>query len=217
MTSSVRRMRIGVLEDQPLYREMLERLLRSVPGFEVVSAGSVHEALSTWRAAELDVALLDFELPDGTGLDVGRALQQRNPRLGVVLLSAVDRSLIMLELDQHEAERWSYLSKHASISTGTLIRTLHASSEGRSVIDHATVKARVPRAGGRVEALSERQREVLALLAEGYTNQSIADRLSLAVNSVNNHVNALYIALGVNESSRNPRVSAVRIFLEETR
>ncbi len=216
MNAAQRPLRIAVLEDQPLFREMLVHLLGSVPGFTVQDASTVRQALHQWKAEDLDVVLLDFELPDGNGLEAGRALQRQKPELGVVLLSAVDRSLVLLELEPQEAVRWSYLSKHASVSATALVRAVRASANGRCTIDPAIVTSRTARAGSRVAALSGRQREVLSLIAEGLTNQAIAERLGLAVNSVNNHVNALYAALGLSESTRNPRVTAVRVFLEET-
>ncbi len=216
MTTAARPLRIGVLEDQQLFREMLQHLLQSVPGMQVRTAMSLAQMRSEWDASELDVVVLDFELPDGNGLEAGRELRKVNPELGIVLLSAVDRSLVLLELEPGEAPRWSYLSKHSSTSASTLVRAIRASAEGRLLIDPGLVAGRRARSGGKVAALSDRQREVLSLLAEGLTNQAIAERLGLAVNSVNNHVNALYAALGLNESSRNPRVSAVRIFLAET-
>ncbi len=216
MSAAPHTLRIGLLEDQPLFREMLQHLLSLVPGFSLQVASTVAQTRSEWNAERLDVALLDYELPDGDGLEVGRALQQANPSLGVVLLSAVDRSVVLLDLEPHEAERWSFLSKNSSVSTSMLIRALRASAEGRCVIDPVVVAARKARAGSRVAALSERQGQVLTLIAEGLTNQAIAEQLGIAVNSVNNHVNSMYNALGLNESARNPRVSAVRLFLAET-
>ncbi len=209
-------LRVGICEDQPLYREMLERLLRDVPGFCVRTAETVAEVRSQWPASEIDVALLDYALPDGTALDIGRELRRWNPDLGVVILSAVDRSLVLLDLDLDEADRWSFLSKNTMVSATTLIRAIEAAADGRCVIDPETVSARTPRAHGVLDELSGRQQQVLRLIAEGYTNQAIAGRLGIALNSVNNHVNSLYAALQLNASDRNPRVSAVRAFLEGT-
>ena len=207
-------LRIGVLEDQPLFREMLLHLLRSVPGFEVVAAGDCAGVSANWDPRSLDVALLDVELPDGTGIDAGRALQRANPQLGIVLLSAVDRSQLLVDLD--EGEQWSYLSKNSSTSSAKLIRTLRASAAGRCVIDPEVVGARTVRAGGRLATLSARHVEVLQLVTEGLTNQSIAERLGIALSSVNNHVNAIYASLDIDRERCNPRVAAARIFLAET-
>jgi DNA-binding NarL/FixJ family response regulator len=207
-------LRIGLLEDQPLFREMLQHLLRAVPGFAVVTAADCSDATSNWDARALDVALLDVELPDGTGLDVGRALQRSNPDLRVVLLSAVDRSQLLLEID--EREQWSYLSKNSSTSSAKLIRAIRACAAGRRVIDPDVVGSRRVRAGGRLEGLSSRHLEVLQLVTEGLTNQAIAERLGLALSSVNNHVNAIYAGLQIDRARFNPRVAAARLYLEET-
>jgi len=207
-------LRVGICEDQPLYREMLERLLADVPGFRVRTAGTVSEARAHWRAVELDVALLDFNLPDGTALDIGLEFREKNPDLGIVILSAVDRSVALLDLDPVEADRWSYLSKSSAVSATTLIHAIEATAAGHCVIDPGTVSARIPRAGSSIASLSSRQQEVLRLVAQGYTNQAIAGQLGIAVNSVNNHVNSLYSVLGLNASDRNPRVRAVHAFLE---
>lgn len=213
MSSLPPALRVALVEDQPLFQEMLQHLLGSVPGFRVRAAGSIAEA-SVWDPHEFDVALLDFELPDGTGLELGRKLQRVNPQIGIVLLSAVDRVQTLLELG--ERERWSYLSKTSATSAGDLVRAVKAAAAGRFIIDPQIITRRRPRSGSRLAALSPRQYEVLELLAEGLTNQAIAGHLGLAVNSVNNHVNAVYSALGLADLTRNPRVSAVRVFLEDS-
>lgn len=208
--------RLALLEDQPLFREMLQHLLGSVPGIRVAPAADCAQALADWNAAEFDVALLDVELPDGTGIDVGRALRRDNPGLGIVLLSAVDRSRVLLELDDDERAHWSYLSKRSSTSASVLVRAVRAAAAGVSVIDPSVLADRRARAGSSLASLSARQHEVLGLIAEGLNNQSIADRLGIALNSVSNHLNAIYAQLGIDRGLLNPRVAAVRTLLEET-
>ncbi|MDY0830197.1 response regulator transcription factor [Microbacterium sp. BG28] len=210
------RLRIALVEDQPLYRDMLVGLLRAVPDFDlVVAAGSAAETARFPR--DLDVALLDITLPDGDGIEVGRRLQERQSSLSVVLLSAVDRLNTLLDVPEEQRRRWSYLSKTSALSAPSLVSALRASAGGRSVLDRELVERRRARPRGRLAALSARQFEVLTLLAEGLTNTAIARRLNLADRSVDNHVNAVYSALGLGgDAERNPRVSAVRIFLEES-
>jgi len=212
----VARLRIALVEDQPLYRDMLVGLLRAVPDFDlVVAAGSAAETADFPR--DLDVALLDITLPDGDGIEVGRRLQERQSSLSVVLLSAVDRLNTLLDVPEEQRRRWSYLSKTSALSAPSLVSALRASAGGRSVLDRELVERRRARPRGRLAALSTRQFEVLTLLAEGLTNTAIARRLNLADRSVDNHVNAVYSALGLGgDAERNPRVSAVRIFLEES-
>lgn len=210
------RLRIALVEDQPLYRDMLAGLLRAVPDFDLVAAvSSAAEAADFPR--DLDVALLDITLPDGDGLQLGRTLQRARPDLSIVLLSAVDRLTALLEIPEDQRRRWSYLSKTSALSATSLLSAIRASAAGRSVLDRELVERRRARPRGRLAALSARQFEVLSLLAEGLTNTAIARRLELADRSVDNHVNAVYGALGLGgDAERNPRVSAVRIFLEES-
>jgi len=212
----VARLRIALVEDQPLYRDMLAGLLRAVPDFDLVAAvSSAAEAADFPR--DLDVALLDITLPDGDGIEVGRGLQERQSSLSIVLLSAVDRLNTLLDVPEEQRRRWSYLSKTSALSAPSLVSALRASASGRSVLDRELVERRRARPSGRLAALSARQFEVLTLLAEGLTNTAIARRLDLADRSVDNHVNAVYSSLGLGgDAERNPRVSAVRIFLEES-
>lgn len=212
----MKRLRVAVVEDQPLFREMLTGYLRSVPDFDVVaSVGAVAEAASFPR--DLDVAVVDITLPDGDGVTLGQRLQDANPELAVLLLSAVDRLSALLEIPAARRQRWSYLSKTSSLSVAALVSAIRASASGRSVLDRELVERRRARPRGRLAPLSPRQFEVLALLAEGLTNSAIARRMALADRSIDNHVNAVYATLGLGgDQERNPRVSAVRIFLEET-
>jgi DNA-binding NarL/FixJ family response regulator len=215
----VRDLRLAVVDDQPLYRQMLTSMLRTVPGVRsVVEASSVAEARERLQPASLDVAILDIELGDGDGIELGRELRAGDPELAVVLLSAVDSMHRFLRLGRAEVRGWSYLSKSSSLSSAALMTAIRATLEGRTVLDPALVAARTARRSSPVDALSRRQYEVLGALASGLTNAAIAERLGIAVRSVDNHVNALYGALGLrSDGSRNPRVEATLLFLEHTR
>ena len=83
-------LRVAVVEDQPLYRQMLAMLLASVDGLTVVAEYDSATAAEDLDARSVDVALLDLRLGDGDGMTLGRELRRRNPRLGVLLLSASD-------------------------------------------------------------------------------------------------------------------------------
>lgn len=214
----VKDLRLAVVDDQPLYRQMLTSLLRSVPGVRsVVEASSLAEARLKLRPEELDVAIIDIELGDGDGIELGRELRARAPELAIVLLSAVDAMHRFLRLDRSEARGWSYLSKTSSLSAAALLTAIRATADGRTVLDPALVAARTARRNSPVATLSRRQYEVLTGLASGLTNAAIAERLGIAVRSVDNHVNALYASLGVrSDGSRNPRVEATLQFLQHT-
>ncbi len=210
--------RVAVVEDQPLFRQMIAALLSAAGKFDLVGAwpdaASAREALS---GRKLDVALLDYRLPDGDGITLGRWLRAEQPGIGIVLLSATDNMNALLDLADAELRGWSYLSKTSSLSSRGLLTALEATAQGRTVLDPALSERRSPRRGSGLDALSPRQFEVLELVAEGLTNTAIAHRLGIADRSVDNHVSTIYQALAISaDGERNPRVEAVRRFLTET-
>ncbi|WP_460772499.1 response regulator [Microbacterium sp. GXF7504] len=214
---TVRDLRVVVVEDQPLYRQMLVMLIAGAEGLTVVGEYENAAATADLDGRSVDVALLDLRLGDGDGLTVGRRLRQRNPRLGALLLSASDSTHVLLDIPQPEAHGWGYLSKTSSLSAPALLWAIRAVAEGRTVLDPAIRARREVRRQSPLASLSVRQREVLGLVAEGYTNAAIAEELGLSPRSVDAHLNAVYAGLGIQaHQDRNPRVEAVRAYLEYT-
>jgi len=211
-------LRVALVEDQPLYRSMLARTLEVHLGFRiVVSVGSVTEARLALTPGVADVALLDIDLPDGNGIALGVQLRRGQPGLGILLLSAHDAMDLLLDLPPDVSHGWGYLSKTSSTSEDLLIDAVRAAARGRTVLDPALLARVRPRRGSAVEGLTDRQFEVLRLVAEGLSNVGIAERLHIAEKSVQNHVNAIYGALGIDaDRERNARVRATRRLLEET-
>ncbi|GEA81539.1 response regulator transcription factor [Cellulomonas uda] len=210
--------RVAVVEDQPLFRSMLERTLAQMPGLRVVaSVGTFAEARAALRPGSVDVALLDIDLPDGNGIALGVMLRREQPRLGVLLLSAHDAMDLLLDLPPDVADGWGYLSKNSSTSEELLLSAVRSAAVGVTVLDPELLARATPRAGSDVARLTHRQYEVLRLLASGLSNAGIGEQLGITEKSVQNHVNALYATLGIDaDPSRNPRVSAALRLLEET-
>jgi len=210
--------RLGIVEDQPLFRSMLEFTLASVEGIKVVAAvGTVREAEQRLTPAAVDVALLDIDLPDGNGIALGVILRRRQPGLGILLLSAHDSMDLLLDLPPDVRNGWSYLSKTSSTSTATLVAAVRASAAGETTLDSALIDRKKPRAGTAVARLTDRQYAVLRLLAQGRSNAGIGDGLGITEKSVQNHINAIYGTLEIDtDPTRNPRVSAALRLLEET-
>jgi DNA-binding NarL/FixJ family response regulator len=213
--------RVIVVEDQPLYRQMLASSLAAAPGIRVVGtapgAAAARELFAGLGPDAVDVALLDVQLGDGDGIDLGLALRETQPGLGVVLLSATDALDVLLELPRPVSQGWSCLSKTSSLGLPALVRAIEVTAEGRTVLDPELVARRRPRRGSGLARLSPRQFEVLKLLAEGLSNAGIASRLGLAPRSVDNHIAAVYAELGLASGGVvNPRVGAALRFLEET-
>lgn len=210
--------RVAVVEDQPLFRSMLERMLDETPGLHVVAAvGTVTEATRVLRPGAAHVAVLDIDLPDGNGIALGVTLRRAQPDLGILLLSAHDAMDLLLDLPRDVAAGWGYLSKTSSTSEELLVAAVRAAAVGETVLDPALLARMTPRAGSAVARLTDRQYDVLRLLAAGLSNAGIGSRLGITEKSVQNHVNAMYATLGIDtDPTRNPRVSAALRLLEET-
>ncbi len=210
--------RVAVVEDQPLFRSMLERTLGETAGLQVVaSMGTATEALRAVRPGVADVAVLDIDLPDGNGIALGVTLRRQQPGLGILLLSAHDAMDLLLDLPPDVAAGWGYLSKNSSTSEEVLITAVRGAAVGETVLDPALLDRVQPRAGSDVARLTDRQYEVLRLLSTGLSNAGIGVKLGITEKSVQNHVNAMYATLGIDaDPTRNPRVTAALRLLEET-
>lgn len=215
---TTRPVRVAVVEDQPLFRSMLEHTLAGTPGLQVVAAvGTVTEAARVLRPGLVDCVILDIDLPDGNGIALGVTLRRRMPDLGILLLSAHDAMDLLLDLPADVAAGWGYLSKTSSTSEEVLVNAVRAAAVGETVLDPALLARMTPRAGSAVARLTDRQYEVLRLLASGLSNAGIGDRLGITEKSVQNHVNGMYATLGIDsDPQRNPRVTAALRLLEET-
>jgi DNA-binding NarL/FixJ family response regulator len=209
-------LRIGIVEDHTMFLDLLSGALAEVPDFTVsCTADRVAEAKKWFRPEELDVLLLDIELPDGNGIGLGVTMRRANPNLGVVLLSDRDMLELVIGLPDDVKSGWSYVTKSATRSIESLASIIRASARGESVIDSALVNRSIARPNTGVGSLTKRQFEVLRSVARGESNQTIANNLGIAENSVGNHLIAIYDALGI-ESSQNSRVAAVLQFLQDT-
>ncbi len=185
-------LRVAVVEDQPLYRAMLVHTLETHDELQVVAAvGTVTEARAALQPGTADVALLDIDLPDGNGIALGVQLRRAQPNLGILLLSAHDAMDLLLDLPKDVSHGWGYLSKSSSTSETFLVDAVLAAARGQTVLDPALLAGMHPRRGSAVSRLTDRQFEVLRLLAQGLSNAGIGERLSITEKSVQNHVNAI--------------------------
>lgn len=208
--------KVAIVEDHTMFLELLGSALNQQPGIDVVAtADRVSEAKKWFRPQELDVVILDIELPDGNGVGLGITLRRENPKLGIVLLSDRDMLELIIGLPEDVREGWSYITKSTTKSIESLANVIRATSRGDSIIDSALVNRSVARPNTGVGSLTKRQFEVLRAVARGESNQSIADSLGIAENSVGNHLIAIYDTLGI-DSHKNSRVAAVLQFLQDT-
>jgi DNA-binding NarL/FixJ family response regulator len=212
-------MRVVIADDEVLLREGLERLLTEA-GFEVV--GKVGTAEELRRKVELtrpDLAIVDIKMPPthtDEGLVVAEEIRASHTDTGVLVLSHyLDSRYAMRLIEQHPGGV-GYLLKERVSDLAVLTDSLGRLHDGECVVDPTIVARLVKRArpASRLDALTDREREVLALMAEGRSNRGICERLFLSPKTVEAHVKHIFMNLGIEESGDDHRrVLAVLAFL----
>lgn len=189
--------RVFLLDDHEVVLRGLRDLLEQSGNIEVVGeAGRADEALRRIRAVRPDVAVLDVRLPDGSGIEVCREIRASLPSVACLILTCYDEDEALAAAIMAGAA--GYLLKQ--IRGTDLIEAVHRVARGESLLDPtATVRARLQATrlptDPRVEALSDREQAVLALVADGLSNREIGTRLYLAEKTVKNHVSRLLAKL----------------------
>jgi DNA-binding NarL/FixJ family response regulator len=211
--------RVVVAEDTMLTREGIVRLLQDA-GVEVVGEVEDGDALVRKVAGmKPDVAIADIRMPPthtDEGLVAAQRIRAEYPAVGVLVLSQyVEPSYAMRLLEEHP-EKVGYLLKERVFDVAVLVDALRRIHEGETVID-PTIVARLVGRRRRADPLAEltqREREVLALVAEGMTNSGIAGRLFITERTVEAHIKQIFLKLGMAETrAGNRRVLAVLAFL----
>jgi two-component system response regulator DevR len=191
--------RVFLLDDHEVVRRGLRDLLEGSGGIDVVGeAGRADEALRRIPAVRPDVAVLDAQLPDGSGIEVCREIRSSLPSVACLILTSYDDDQALFAAIMAGAA--GYVLKQ--IRGTDLVEAVHRVAQGQSLLDPA-VTARVltrlregpPATDPRWESLSERERAVLALIADGLSNREIGARLFLAEKTVKNHVSRLLAKL----------------------
>jgi DNA-binding NarL/FixJ family response regulator len=204
-----------IAEDQALLRAGLARLLADA-GFEVVAqAADAEDLLRKARAHRPDVALVDVQMPPGNeddGLRAAIAIRRELPDVGVIVLSQFLEERYALDLVGEDASRVGYLLKDRVGDVDALSDAIERVAQGGSALDPEVVGLMVGRRrrDDPLDALTPREREVLALMAQGKSNPGIADDLVVSVAAVEKHVTRIFTKLGVgSEPSEHRRVMAV--------
>jgi DNA-binding NarL/FixJ family response regulator len=215
-----RTIRIAIVEDESLFRDLLRTALAQYPGLEVVGAfGDGEQAVRDVPGLRPDVVLMDIELGGQlNGIQAAMLLRRQLPELGIVLLSNQGSPRVLSSLPPDALSGWSYLLKQSVRDIASLYRAIEGAASGLMVLDPQLVASRRARSGGALERLTPRQREILGLVAQGYTNAAIAEKLVVATKTVEKQLNLLYQELGVdrNTSAAHPRVRAVLTYIEES-
>jgi serine/threonine-protein kinase PknK len=218
-TTALRRWRVVLADDDVLLREGLASLLER-SGFEVVGrAGDGTELVEVVREAKPDLVLVDIRMPpthSTEGLAAARVIRQELPETGIIVLSAhieVDHAMELLA----SGRRTGYLLKGRVTDVDEFVETLERIVRGGSVVDPALVQELVDsrRRDDPLAELSDREREVLSLMAEGRSNAGIARRLWVTEGTVEKHVRSILTKLPIPATHEDHRrVLAVITFLE---
>jgi DNA-binding NarL/FixJ family response regulator len=214
-------MRVVVADDSTLLREGVVRLLEEA-GFEVVGqAGDGEELLRKVRAHKPDVAVVDVRMPPthtDEGLRAAREIRSELPDIGVLVLSQYVEVAYARELLAESAEGLGYLLKDRVADVAALTEAVRRVGEGGSALDPEVVSQMLGRrrTDDPLAELTPREREVLALMAEGRSNAAIAAELVVTERAVEKHVTGIFSKLELSSSGEeHRRVLAVLRFLDQ--
>ena len=212
-------MRVVVADDAPLIREGIARLLAD-NGVEVVArVGDADALLASVRASSPDVALVDVRMPPtrtDEGLRAAREIRERHPATAVLVLSQNLELEYALTLFEERPERVGYLLKERVGRVEQLLEALNRVAAGDCVIDRAIVDELLAgrRRADPIDSLTTREREILALIAEGRSNRGISRTLWLSPKTVETHIRGVFAKLGIGDAPEdNRRVLAVLAYL----
>jgi DNA-binding NarL/FixJ family response regulator len=212
-------MRVVVADDVMLTREGITRLLTDA-GVDVVGqAGDAAALLRAVRMTQPDAAIVDIRMPPthtDEGLVAAQQIRAEHPAIGVLILSQYVEPHYAMRLIEEHPERVGYLLKERVFDVANLIDALRRLADRETVVD-PTIVARLfarKRRADPLDKLTERKREVLALVAEGLSNRAIAARLFVTERTIEAHVKQIFLKLGLNtDPDSHRRVLAVLAYL----
>ena len=213
--------RVVVGEDHPIVRAGIVSVLEEA-GFVVVGvAEDAEELLALTGSLQPDVVITDIQMPPTStddGLEAAKAIRAAWPGIGVVILSQFLESHYVVELVREGAEGLGYLLKDRIGDLGVFADAVRRVANGGSALDPEVVRRMVerPRSQSPIDHMTPREREVLVLMAEGLSNQGIADHLVVTVAAVERHVTSIFAKLGLRPTSEDHRrVLAVLTYLRD--
>jgi DNA-binding NarL/FixJ family response regulator len=196
------RIRVLIADDHRLFRQGLRALLRSLPATEVVGeAETGREAVAKARDLQPDVILMDIQMPDGNGLDATREILAASPHVGIIMLTMFEDDESVFAAMRSGAR--GYVLKGADQTD--VLRAIEAAASGEALLS-PKVAARIATyfatertvgEGTAFTELTEREREVLGLIARNLTNPEIARTLDISGKTVRNHVSNIFSKLQV--------------------
>lgn len=217
-------LRIVIAEDSFLVREGVRQVLGREPDFEVIACCvDLPELLAIVDSQNPDIVVTDIRMPPTStdeGIQAANRLRESHPDLGVVVLSQYAEPAYATPLLAAGSARRAYLLKERVSEANQLAAAVHTVANGGSFVDPVVVEAivadSIQKRSSPLAALTPREHEVLAQIAQGKSNAAVADSLFLTERAVEKHINMLFSKLGLGaERDLNRRVTAVLLFLAE--
>jgi two-component system, NarL family, response regulator LiaR len=209
--------RIVIADDHSLVRQGLRRYLEMADGIEVVGEASTGgEAVDLVDRERPDIALMDIRMPEMDGLEAARTISARYPETGIVMLTAYDDRHFVVEAVRAGARGYVLKARDAE----HLTQTVRLVADGNMVIDPQLVvvladELNVAKHRERTaESLTEREVEILQLLAFGHTNRDIAEKLFISPDTVKTHLEHIYQKLGATDRTAAVAVALRRRLIE---
>jgi len=215
--------RVVIADDALLLRQGVTAVLATLEGVEVVAEADDYESLMTQVDEHRPhLVITDVRMPPShtnEGIRAAREIRSQHPDTGVIVLSQYLDADYVIELLEDGTEGLAYLLKENVADRRQLANAIDAVCSGSSSIDAAAIEVFVQARSRRpspFDDLTEREREVLALVAEGLRNSAVASRLHLSEKSVEKHINSIFSKLHLgDESESNRRVRSVLLWLAE--
>jgi DNA-binding NarL/FixJ family response regulator len=217
-------LRVAFADDSYLVREAISHLLATDPRIDLVAVCDNGDALRAAIAeGDPDVVVTDIRMPpsgDDEGIRVATMLRDTRPGVGVVVVSQYADPRYGLALLDEGSDGRAYLLKERLNDREHLISAIQAVADGGSVIDakvvEALIAAHVHEERSALADLTQRELEILSLIAQGQSNQAIAESLVLTKRAVEKHINAIFVKLGLSQNEEvSRRVKAALIYLSD--
>ena len=216
--------RVVIADDSLLIREGIQQILAGEPEIELVaSCVDVDELLEVVAREDVDVVMTDIRMPptmSDEGIRVASRLRETAPDLGILVLSQYSDTRYALDLLESGSERRGYLLKERLHDRAQLRTAILSIARGGSVVDPKVVDdlvaAKLRGESSPLAALTPREREVLAAIAQGKSNSAIAESLVLTKRAVEKHINSIFLKLDLAFAEDvSKRVKAALLFLGE--
>jgi DNA-binding NarL/FixJ family response regulator len=208
------RVRIALVDQETLFRTMVTEAVRRSSDLRVVaSLDSCAKARAFLQPGRIDLLVLDVEQRDGSGANLAVDLQRADPNLAVLIMTRHDVQPLIDATRRHLRRPWSFASKLSPLGSEQLVDLIRRAATDPLGVGTGPAP---PQREDIFAGLTSQQMAVLRLIADGFTNQRVAERLGLSRRTVENHLLAVYRHLDIAEDEVNPRVATVLLYLAHT-